>query len=108
MAWARLVGAAWILLREGALLPIEHVEAYPPAVGAAARVLRGLSARRDGRPGERLARAFGTRERLRRRGRHRGGEQPGGERAGVDARARSRGEALRRLDPAHDRIGSGP
>jgi ubiquinone biosynthesis protein len=57
-AWARLFGAGWTLVRNDSLTPRELDGYYPPAVRAAARVLRMLSARAAGRPGERLARAL--------------------------------------------------
>ena len=57
MAWARLAGAGWVLIREGALLPIEYAELYPAPMRLAARVLQAAAVPR-GRPGERLARAL--------------------------------------------------
>jgi ubiquinone biosynthesis protein len=62
MGWAfgRMVGAAWILVRNDALLPRELDPLYPPSVSTLARTLRlfaGAGAR-SGRPGERLARSL--------------------------------------------------
>jgi len=59
-ALGRLMGAGWRLARNDALLPRELEAHYPPAVSAVGKVLR-LAARgagRQGRPGERLARAL--------------------------------------------------
>ncbi len=57
-AYLRLLGAGWTLVRNDALLPRELDGAYSPAVRAAANALRIFATRRDGRPGERLARAL--------------------------------------------------
>jgi ubiquinone biosynthesis protein len=55
-----MVGAAWVLVRNDALLPRELDGLYPPSVGALARTLRLFCGRgaRDGRPGQRLARSL--------------------------------------------------
>ncbi|MDR3511578.1 MAG: 2-polyprenylphenol 6-hydroxylase [Caulobacteraceae bacterium] len=59
-AFARLVGAAWVLVRADALIPREIDPALPPPVRPLARFLRLFSgpAARRGRPGERLATAL--------------------------------------------------
>lgn len=59
-AFGRLIGAGFVLVRNDALLPRELTEAYPPPVRAAADVLRVFAGpgARQGRPGERLARAL--------------------------------------------------
>jgi ubiquinone biosynthesis protein len=59
-AFGRLIGAAWILARNDALLPRELEALYSPAALTASKALRLLAGRqaRDGRPGERLARAL--------------------------------------------------
>ena len=59
-AYARLIGAAWVLVRNDALLPREAEAAYPAGVrtlGRALRVFAGTRAR-AGRPGERMARSL--------------------------------------------------
>ena len=59
-AYGRLLAAAWTLARHDALLPVELEALYPPPIrdlGRALRLLAGKQAR-DGRPGERLARAL--------------------------------------------------
>jgi ubiquinone biosynthesis protein len=59
-ASGRMIGAVSALVRNDALLPRELDELYPPPVAALARALRlfaGAGAR-QGRPGERLARAL--------------------------------------------------
>ncbi|MBV9512272.1 MAG: 2-polyprenylphenol 6-hydroxylase [Caulobacteraceae bacterium] len=59
-AFARLVGAGWVLVRADLLIPRELDPMLPPSVRGGARLLRlfcGPQAR-QGRPGERLARAF--------------------------------------------------
>ena len=57
-AYLRLMGAARIMVRHDALLPAEIDHHYSAGVRVLARALRLFSRRRDGRPGERLARAF--------------------------------------------------
>ena len=59
-AFGRLVGASWVLLRADALIPRELDPILPPSTRALARTLRLFSGpqARQGRPGERLARAF--------------------------------------------------
>lgn len=59
-AFLRLVAAGWTLVRADALLPREIDTVLPPAVRTLARVLRLFAGRRarEGRPGERLARAL--------------------------------------------------
>jgi ubiquinone biosynthesis protein len=57
-AYFRLIGAGWTLVRNDALLPRELDGFYSPAVRALANTLRVFAGRRDGRPGERLARAL--------------------------------------------------
>ena len=56
----RLAGAIWVLVRADALIPREADQQAPPGVRLLARFLRLFSGRqaREGRPGERLARAF--------------------------------------------------
>ncbi|MEH6678623.1 AarF/UbiB family protein, partial [Phenylobacterium sp.] len=59
-AYGRLFAAAWTLARHDALLPVELEAQYPPPIrdlGRALRLLAGKQAR-EGRPGERLARAL--------------------------------------------------
>ncbi|MDZ4370045.1 MAG: 2-polyprenylphenol 6-hydroxylase [Phenylobacterium sp.] len=57
-AFFRLVGAGWTLVRHDALLPRELDGFYSPAVRAVGNALRIFASRRDGRPGERMARAL--------------------------------------------------
>ena len=59
-AFGRLAGAAWILVRNDALLPRELDGLYPPSVSTLAKTLRLFAGRgaRSGRPGERLARSL--------------------------------------------------
>ncbi|THD74412.1 MAG: 2-polyprenylphenol 6-hydroxylase [Phenylobacterium sp.] len=59
-ALGRLIGAAWVLARNDALLPAELDPLYPPAVATLSKSLRLFAGRgaRDGRPGERLARSL--------------------------------------------------
>ena len=59
-AYARLIGAAWVLVRNDALLPREAEGAYPPGVRTLGRALRLFAGRgaRAGRPGERMARSL--------------------------------------------------
>lgn len=59
-AFGRLIGAAWMLVRNDALLPRELDPLYDGGVRTLSRALRLLSGRgaRQGRPGERLARAL--------------------------------------------------
>jgi len=59
-AFGRLMSAGWMLVRNDALLPRELDALYPPPVSALSRLLRLGAGRqaRDGRPGERLARAL--------------------------------------------------
>lgn len=60
VAFVRLLGAAWTLVRHDALIPRELDDLLPSTVRALARTLRLLSGRTasQGRPGERLARAL--------------------------------------------------
>ncbi|HEX4711635.1 MAG TPA: 2-polyprenylphenol 6-hydroxylase [Phenylobacterium sp.] len=55
-----MVGAAWILVRNDALLPRELDALYPPSISTLAKTLRLFAGRgaRSGRPGERLARSL--------------------------------------------------
>lgn len=57
-AFMRLVGAGWTLVRNDALLPRELDGYYSPAVRGLANALRAFANRKDGRPGERLARSL--------------------------------------------------
>ncbi|WP_300576288.1 2-polyprenylphenol 6-hydroxylase [Phenylobacterium sp.] len=59
-AYGRLIAAAWTLARHDALLPVELEALYPAPIRDLGRTLRLLAGRqaRDGRPGERLARAL--------------------------------------------------
>ncbi|HVI31710.1 2-polyprenylphenol 6-hydroxylase [Phenylobacterium sp.] len=59
-AFGRLIGAAWMLVRNDALLPRELDPLYDGGVRPLSRALRLLSGRgaRQGRPGERLARSL--------------------------------------------------
>ena len=59
-AFARLVGAAWVLVRADALVPREIDPALPPTFRPFARLLRLFAGpqARQGRPGERLAKAL--------------------------------------------------
>ncbi len=59
-AFGRLVGATWVLIRADALAPREIDPALPPAARQLARALRLLSGpqARQGRPGQRLAKAL--------------------------------------------------
>lgn len=59
-AFGRLIGAAWMLVRNDALLPRELDPLYDGGVRTLSRALRLLSGRgaRQGRPGERLARSL--------------------------------------------------
>jgi ubiquinone biosynthesis protein len=57
-AFLRLVGAGWTLVRNDALLPRELDAWYASSVRALAGTLRLFATRRDGRPGERLARSL--------------------------------------------------
>ncbi|MEW6017067.1 MAG: 2-polyprenylphenol 6-hydroxylase [Pseudomonadota bacterium] len=59
-AYGRLIAAVWTLARHDALLPAELEAQYPPPIRDLSRVLRRLGGReaRNGRPGERLARAL--------------------------------------------------
>ena len=57
-AYVRLVGAGWTLVRNDALLPRELDGFYSPAVRGGANALRAFAGRREGRPGERLARSL--------------------------------------------------
>jgi ubiquinone biosynthesis protein len=59
-AFGRLLAAGFILARNDALLPRELEALYPPRLRAAAESLRVFAGReaRQGRPGERLARAL--------------------------------------------------
>ena len=59
-AFGRLVGAAWRLVRNDALLPRELDPVYPAGVRTLSRALRLMAGRtaREGRPGERLARSL--------------------------------------------------
>ena len=55
-----MAGAAWILVRNDALLPRELDDLYPPTISTLAKALRLFAGRgaRSGRPGERLARSL--------------------------------------------------
>lgn len=57
-AFLRLLGAGWTLVRNDALLPRELDGFYSPAARGLANTLRLFASRRDGRPGERLARSL--------------------------------------------------
>jgi ubiquinone biosynthesis protein len=57
-AYLRLFGAGWTLVRNDALLPRELDAFYSGGVRTVAGVLRTFATRRDGRPGERLARTL--------------------------------------------------
>jgi ubiquinone biosynthesis protein len=59
-AYGRLIGAAWVLVRNDALLPREAETAYPAGVRSLGRALRMFAGRgaREGRPGERMARSL--------------------------------------------------
>ena len=57
-AYARLIGAGWTLVRNDALLPRELDGYYSSGVRTLARTLRLFASRREGRPGERLARSL--------------------------------------------------
>ena len=59
-AFGRMTGAAWVLVRNDALLPRELDGLYPSPVGGIAKTLRLFAgkAARQGRPGERLARSL--------------------------------------------------
>ncbi|HEY8615457.1 2-polyprenylphenol 6-hydroxylase [Phenylobacterium sp.] len=59
-AFGRLIGAAWMLVRNDALLPRELDLLYGGSVRTLSRVLRLFAGRaaRQGRPGERLARSL--------------------------------------------------
>jgi len=57
-AFFRLMGAGWTLVRHDALLPRELDAFYSPGVRALGNGLRIFASRRDGRPGERLARSL--------------------------------------------------
>ena len=59
-AFGRLIGAAWMLVRNDALLPHELEALYPSGVSTLGRVLRLAAGRRakEGRAGERLARSL--------------------------------------------------
>jgi ubiquinone biosynthesis protein len=59
-AFLRLFAALWVLMRADALIPREIDPLLPPGARLAARMLRLFSGRaaRQGRPGERLAKAF--------------------------------------------------
>ena len=59
-AFARLLNAAWVLVRADALIPREIDHILPPSALFAARTLRLLAGprARQGRPGERLAHAL--------------------------------------------------
>ncbi|WP_333586536.1 2-polyprenylphenol 6-hydroxylase [Phenylobacterium sp.] len=59
-AYGRLFTAAWTLARHDALLPAELEAQYPPPIRDLGRVLRRLGGKeaKNGRPGERLARAL--------------------------------------------------
>lgn len=59
-AYLRLFGAVWTLTRNDALLPAEADRYYPPTMGTVARVLRVFATKRNGRPGERMARSLET------------------------------------------------
>ena len=57
-AFARLIGAGWMLIRNDALLPRELDGFYAPGVRTLAGGLRVFASARHGRPGERLARSL--------------------------------------------------
>jgi len=59
-AFGRLVGAAWVLVRNDALLPAELELVYPSSLRTVGGLLRLFAGRdgRTGRPGERLARSL--------------------------------------------------
>jgi ubiquinone biosynthesis protein len=59
-AFGRLIGAAWVLARNDALLPAEFDPLYSPGIATLGKGLRLLAGRgaREGRPGERLARSL--------------------------------------------------
>ena len=57
-AFARLIGAGWMLIRNDALLPRELDSFYSPGVRTLAGALRVFAGARHGRPGERLARTL--------------------------------------------------
>ena len=57
-AYLRLMGAGWTLVRNDALLPKEIDGFYSSSVRGLAGFLRLFASRRQGRPGERLARSF--------------------------------------------------
>ncbi|MBL8769769.1 MAG: 2-polyprenylphenol 6-hydroxylase [Phenylobacterium sp.] len=57
-AYLRLLGAGWTLLRNDALLPRELDAYYSAGSRTLARTLRVFATRREGRPGERLARSL--------------------------------------------------
>jgi len=57
-AYLRLLGAGWTLVRNDALLPQEIDGFYSSGVRGLAGFLRLFASRRQGRPGERLARSF--------------------------------------------------
>lgn len=59
-SFGRLVAAGWTLARADALLPREFDELYPGGLQTAGRMVRVFAGReaREGRPGERLARAL--------------------------------------------------
>jgi ubiquinone biosynthesis protein len=57
-AYLRLMGAGWTLVRNDALLPRELDAFYSSGVRTIAGGLRVFATRKDGRPGERLARAL--------------------------------------------------
>ena len=62
VAFGRMLGAIWTLMRNDALAPREFEDRYPPLLGALGRFLRLFAGRgaRTGRPGERLARSLET------------------------------------------------
>ncbi|WP_293898809.1 2-polyprenylphenol 6-hydroxylase [Phenylobacterium sp.] len=57
-AYVRLLGAGWTLVLNDALLPRELDGFYSPGVRTLANGLRLFASRRDGRPGERMARSL--------------------------------------------------
>jgi ubiquinone biosynthesis protein len=59
-AFGRLIRSCWVLLRADVLIPREVDPVLPPSVRAIAKTLRIFAGptSRDGRPGQRLARAF--------------------------------------------------
>lgn len=57
-AYVRLLGAGWTLVRNDALLPREADTFYSTGVRTLGRGLRMFASRREGRPGERLARSL--------------------------------------------------